>query len=52
MTNGAPDGTHHAVIADDVGDAMDRLVGKRGRNRFLETSAREKLARIELEAAV
>ena len=42
----------HVVIADEVVDAMDRLVGARGRSRFLEEAAREKLARLELEAAL
>ncbi|MGQ0825524.1 MAG: hypothetical protein ACT4OX_10960 [Actinomycetota bacterium] len=42
----------HVVIADEVVEAMDRLVGERGRSRFLEEAAREKLARIELEAAL
>jgi metal-responsive CopG/Arc/MetJ family transcriptional regulator len=45
--NEAPDGRTHPVIADDVVEAMDRLIGERGRSRFLETAAREKLARIE-----
>jgi metal-responsive CopG/Arc/MetJ family transcriptional regulator len=42
----------HVVLADDVVEAMDRLVGERGRSRFLEAAAREKLARIELESAL
>src|ERR1700680_494906 len=42
----------HVVIADEVVDAMDRLVGARGRSRFLEEAAREKLARLELETAL
>jgi len=42
----------HVVMADDVMEAVDRLVGERGRSRFLEEAAREKLARIQLEAAL
>ncbi len=42
----------HVVMANEVMEAMDRLVGKRGRSRFLEEAAREKLARIELESAL
>ena len=42
----------HVVMADDVMEAVDRLVGERGRSRFLEEAAREKLARIELESAL
>jgi hypothetical protein len=42
----------HVVMADDVMEAVDRLVGQRGRSRFLETAAREKLARVELEATL
>jgi metal-responsive CopG/Arc/MetJ family transcriptional regulator len=42
----------HVIVADEVMEAVDRLVGERGRSRFLEEAAREKLARIELEAAV
>jgi metal-responsive CopG/Arc/MetJ family transcriptional regulator len=42
----------HVVMADEVMEAVDRLVGERGRSRFLEEAAREKLARIELEAAL
>jgi metal-responsive CopG/Arc/MetJ family transcriptional regulator len=42
----------HVVMADEVIKAVDRLVGERGRSRFLEEAAREKLARIELESAL
>jgi metal-responsive CopG/Arc/MetJ family transcriptional regulator len=42
----------HVVMADEVMEAVDRLVGERGRSRFLEEAAREKLARIELESAL
>ena len=39
----------HVVLDDQVLDAIDRLAGPRGRSRFLEEAAREKLARLELE---
>ncbi len=42
----------HVVLTDEVVAAIDRLVGERGRSRFLEAAAQEKLARIELEAAL
>lgn len=42
----------HVVMADEVLDAIDRKVGERGRSRFLEDAAREKLTRIELEDAL
>jgi metal-responsive CopG/Arc/MetJ family transcriptional regulator len=42
----------HVVLADEVIEAVDQLVGERGRSRFLEEAAREKLARIELESAL
>ena len=42
----------HVVMADEVIEAVDRLVGERGRSRFLEEAAREKLARIELDSAL
>jgi metal-responsive CopG/Arc/MetJ family transcriptional regulator len=42
----------HVVMADEVLEAVDRLVGQRGRSRFLEEAAREKLTRVELEAAL
>jgi metal-responsive CopG/Arc/MetJ family transcriptional regulator len=42
----------HVVMADEVMEAVDRLVGERGRSRLLEEAAREKLARIELESAL
>jgi hypothetical protein len=41
------------VVLDDlVVDAIDRVAGKRSRSRFLEDAAREKLARLELEATL
>ncbi|MDQ3972885.1 MAG: hypothetical protein M3276_00795, partial [Actinomycetota bacterium] len=36
----------------DVLNAIDRLVGQRGRSRFLVQAAREKLQRVELERAL
>jgi hypothetical protein len=39
----------HVVLDDQVLDAIDRVAGDRGRSRFLEEAAREKLARLELE---
>jgi hypothetical protein len=42
----------HVVLDDDLVDAIDALVGQRGRSRFLEHAAREKLHRLELEAAL
>lgn len=35
----------HVVLADDVINAIDGLVGPRARSRFLEEAAREKLER-------
>jgi hypothetical protein len=42
----------HVVMADEVINEIDRRVGERGRSRFLEEAAREKLARLELEEAL
>ncbi len=42
----------HVVMADEVLEAIDERVGERGRSRFLEEAAREKLMRIELEEAL
>jgi metal-responsive CopG/Arc/MetJ family transcriptional regulator len=42
----------HVIVADDVLDEIDRLVGERGRSRFIEEAAREKLGRIALERAL
>lgn len=39
----------HVVLDDHVLAAIDRVAGERGRSRFLEEAAREKLARLELE---
>lgn len=42
----------HVVMADELLEAIDEVVGERGRSRFLEEAAREKLARLELERAL
>ena len=42
----------HVILSDDVMAAIDEQVGERGRSRFLEEAAREKLERLELEAAI
>ena len=42
----------HVVMAADVLEAIDEKVGERGRSRFLEEAAREKLTRLELEDAL
>ncbi len=42
----------HVVMSDEVLDAIEEKVGERGRSRFLEEAAREKLMRLELEEAL
>ncbi len=42
----------HVMLDDDVMEAIDQLVGQRGRSRFLEEAAREKLERLNLEKAL
>jgi hypothetical protein len=42
----------HVIIDDEVLEAIDDKVGQRGRSRFLEEAAREKLERIALEEAI
>ncbi len=42
----------HVILSDEVIDAIDEHVGERGRSRFLEEAAREKLERLEMEAAI
>jgi hypothetical protein len=42
----------HVVLSDDVLKGVDEVVGKRGRSRFLEDAAREKLERIALAQAL
>lgn len=39
----------HVVVSDELLEEIDRRVGDRGRSRFLEQAAREKLDRLELE---
>lgn len=38
----------HVVMSDEVLSAIDEIVGQRGRSRFLEEAACEKLARLAL----
>ncbi|MGH2556842.1 MAG: hypothetical protein ACRDHO_14150 [Actinomycetota bacterium] len=42
----------HVVISDELLAAIDQVVGARGRSRFLEEAARERLDRLELEGAL
>ena len=42
----------HVVVADEVLQAIDARVGQRGRSRFLEQAAREKLDRLALEESL
>jgi hypothetical protein len=42
----------HVVLSEEVMAAIDKRVGERGRSRFLEDAAREKLERLELEQAL
>jgi predicted transcriptional regulator len=42
----------HVVMSDEVLKAVDDVAGKRGRSRFLEEAAREKLDRLELAEAL
>ena len=42
----------HVVMSDELLAAIDEVVGKRGRSRFLEEAAAEKLERIRLTEAV
>lgn len=37
------------MIADEVVEAIDDVVGQRGRSRFLEEAARDRLRRLALE---
>jgi len=45
-------GRTHVILDDALLDAIDNLVGKRRRSRFLEDAAREKLERAVLAAAL
>ena len=51
-TTGGATARTHVVLGDEILDAIDQLVGQRGRSRFLEEAAREKLERLELEHAL
>lgn len=42
----------HVVMSDEVLEAIDRIAGKRGRSRFLEEAAAEKLERLGLREAL
>jgi hypothetical protein len=42
----------HVILSDDVILAIDKRVGERGRSRFLEEAAREKLERLDLDGAL
>lgn len=42
----------HVILDDEVLEAIYDKVGQRGRSRFLEEAAREKLERIELADAI
>ena len=42
----------HVVMSDEMLDAIDEVAGKRGRSRFLEEAAAEKLERLALEEAI
>lgn len=42
----------HVVMSDEVLKAIDEVAGKRGRSRFLEEAAAEKLERLELTGAI
>jgi metal-responsive CopG/Arc/MetJ family transcriptional regulator len=42
----------HVILSDDLISAIDKRFGERGRSRFLETAAREKLERLELDDAL
>lgn len=42
----------HVVMANEVLEAIDEVVGKRGRSRFLEEAAVEKLERLALAESI
>ena len=42
----------HVILSDEVIEAIDNRVGARGRSRFLEEAAREKLDRSDLADAL
>jgi len=45
-------GRTHVVLADDVIRAIDTLVGQRGRSRFLEQAAKDRLQRLALDRSL
>lgn len=51
MSEGALARTH-VVMSDEVLAAIDEVVGERGRSRFLEEAAAEKLERLALQEAL
>lgn len=42
----------HVVMSDELLKEIDEKVGERGRSRFLEEAAKEKLDRMELEKSL
>lgn len=42
----------HVMMSDEVLRAIDEVVGRRGRSRFLEEAAREKLERLALAESI
>jgi hypothetical protein len=42
----------HVILTDELLEAIDEVVGKRGRSRFLEEAAAEKLERLALADAL
>jgi metal-responsive CopG/Arc/MetJ family transcriptional regulator len=42
----------HVVMSDEVLEAVDEVAGRRGRSRFLEDAAVEKLERLALSEAI
>jgi metal-responsive CopG/Arc/MetJ family transcriptional regulator len=42
----------HVIIDDEILARVDEVVGERGRSRFLQEAAREKLERVALERAL
>ena len=45
-------GRTHVILSDEVLEAIDKVAGKRGRSRFLEEAAAEKLERLALTEAL
>jgi predicted ArsR family transcriptional regulator len=42
----------HVILSDEVLKAVDEVAGKRGRSRFLEEAAREKLEQLALADSI